>query len=131
MIQSALRICGLDPFVERPSPARHGASRIFCLLRASLLGGTALALLIGLGSGAWAQAQSQSVAGGAATGVYARHQRRDGTLRHGRGVLSANWPADPMRRWSARSHILKGATPFCCHGFSDVTFVWIIVKITH
>ena len=71
MIQSALRICGLDPFVERPSPARHGAYRIFCLLRASLLGGTALALLIGLGSGAWAQAQSQSVAGGAATGVAA------------------------------------------------------------
>ena len=67
MNYSALRIRGVDRFIEHPSPARHGASRVVCLLRASLLGGTALALLIGLGSGAWAQ--SQSVAGGLATGT--------------------------------------------------------------
>ena len=70
MIQSGLRIGGVDAFVEGPSPSRHGASRVVGLLRASLLGGTALALLIGAGSGAWAQSpsQSQSVAGGLASG---------------------------------------------------------------
>lgn len=49
-----------------PSRGRSPQRALFtAALRASLLGGTALALLIGAGSGAWAQ----SVEGGAATGA--------------------------------------------------------------
>ncbi len=63
MIQSGLRIGGVDAFVEGPSPSRHGASRVIKLLRASLLGGTALALLIGAGSGAQSQTLTLGTSG--------------------------------------------------------------------